>query len=326
MKKAAFIFLVIAAASLLGPRLAPWDFDSSPNPAALRALPPLTEVPYFVRLDGSLIPIAGRNRHEPTKIDRSWEIDGDIVRFASDYRRLSLPLEELRRDENGAPLIINRRFYLGTDGLGRDLLSRLLAGAPHSLGIGVGGVIGAGLIALLIGIGGGIREGLLDETLSRLTEGMLAIPRLMLLMALAGFFSRDPFTLAIMLALTGWPALARLIRAQTRSLVRADFIAAAHAAGTPRARVVLRHLLPGLLPTVLIGAALRVGPFVLMEASLSFLGLGVPSPSVSWGSIVSDGQSLLLDAWWISTIPGILLATTVWAINFAVPPAWREEC
>jgi peptide/nickel transport system permease protein len=301
----------VLTAGLLGPLLAPADPLASASPAALRLLPPGSRVPALVGSDGALLPLDARGPGS------AWRLDGDeiIARLRGGAER-RVPLAALARDAAGAPRLTTLRFPLGTDGFGRDLLSRIAAGARVSLAIGLAGILGAALLALAIGLAAGLAGGLVDALLSRAGDAVLSFPRIVLVMVLAAWLAPSAGVLAALLALTGWPALARLVRADARVAARSGLLAAARAAGAGPLRRALVHALPAVLPTLIVAAALRAGSYLLVEASLSFLGFGVPPPHPSWGNIIADGREVLLEAWWVSTLPGLALAAAVLAANY----------
>lgn len=301
----------VLAAGLLGPLVAPSDPLASASPAALRLLPPGSRVPALVGNDGALLPL------DAGAPGAAWRLDGDevVARLRGGTER-RVPLAALARDAAGAPRLTTLRFPLGTDGFGRDLLSRIAAGGGVSLAIGLAGILGAALLALAIGLAAGLGGGLADALLSRAGDAVLSFPRIVLVMVLAAWLAPSAGVLAALLALTGWPALARLVRADARVAARSGLLAAARAAGAGPLRRALVHALPAVLPTLIVAAALRAGSYLLVEASLSFLGFGVPPPHPSWGNIIADGREVLLDAWWVSTLPGLALAAAVLAANY----------
>lgn len=223
----------------------------------------------------------------------------------------------LRRGENqtiAASSVISlalRSHWLGTDTLGRDVLARLLHGGRVSLAIGSLSLV----VALILGIGAGMaagwRGGWTDTVLMRVVDGLLAIPMLFLLLLLAAVFRPSLPALVAVLAFSSWMGVARLVRGQVLSLKEREFILGARAIGAGPWRIALRHLLPNTLTPLSQDAALRLGDLILAEASLSFLGLGVQPPVPSWGNMVAEGQTMLLDAWWLTFIPGAAVALTV---------------
>jgi peptide/nickel transport system permease protein len=207
--------------------------------------------------------------------------------------------------------ITMRRFWLGTDTVGRDVLARLLTGARVSLAIG-----GLALIlALVVGIGAGLASGwvggVTDAVLMRIVDALLAIPMLFLLLFLAAVFRPSLIALVAVLGFSSWMGVARLVRAQVLSLKERDFILAARAIGASSWRIAFVHLLPNSLTPIAQDGALRLSDLILVEASLSFLGLGVQPPIPSWGNMVAEGQEVLANAWWLTFLPAALVALTV---------------
>lgn len=168
-----------------------------------------------------------------------------------------------------------------------------------------------------MGLVAGTLGGFVDGALMRFVDLLLAVPRLFLLLLLVSLYRPSLWTTVLVLGATGWMAPARLVRAQVLALRERDFVQAARAGGAPLARIALRHLLPGALVPLAAEATLRVGHTMLLEASLSFLGLGVPPPTPSWGAMIAEGRDRLFDAWWIATLPGLAIAATVVALSLA---------
>jgi peptide/nickel transport system permease protein len=181
--------------------------------------------------------------------------------------------------------------------------------------VGLLGALGAVALGTLLGTAAGLAGGRIDSLLMRLTDMALALPRLFLLLLLVALYGPSLLTTIVVLGATTWMTAARLVRAEILSIREREFVRAAVAAGASRPRIALRHVVPGLAAVILVEAALRFGNTLLLEASLSFLGLGVPPPAPSWGNLIADGRDHLLGAWWISTLPGIAIAATVITVN-----------
>ena len=175
---------------------------------------------------------------------------------------------------------------------------------------GIALVIGT-LVGLLAAVGGGWGETLLMG----LTDLMLSIPRLFLALMLVALHGPSLITTVVVLAFTTWMAAARLVRGEILAVRELEFVSAARAAGAPPLRIVTRHLLPAVVVPITVESTLRVGDTILLESTLSFLGLGVPAPVPSWGNLVADGRDSLLDAWWIATLPGLAIAATIIALH-----------
>ena len=204
---------------------------------------------------------------------------------------------------------------LGTDELGRDVLSRLLYGGRVSLMVGLLAVAVSCPLGVVIGLASGFFGGWIDRALMRLTDIQLAIPTILLAMALVTVLGPGVANLIITLSVTGWTIYARLIRGETLALRDRDFIEATRAAGAGQARIVFRHVLPNVVSPVIVVATFAVGSMVVLEATLSFLGIGVPLRVATWGSMLSSGRTYLKSAWWITAFPGLAIFVTVLAIN-----------
>ena len=206
---------------------------------------------------------------------------------------------------------------LGTDHFARDVLSRMLYGARVSLSIGFVAVGISITIGTLMGAVAGFLGGWVDTVAMRLVDIVISFPRLVLLITIIAFFQPSIFLIVAVLGLTQWPSTARLVRGEVLSLRERDFIRAGKALGYSRARLILRHLIPNTLAPVIVAATLGIGETIVLEAGLSFLGLGVQPPTPSWGTMVADGRNNLLGAWWISTFPGLAIVLTVLSFNLA---------
>jgi peptide/nickel transport system permease protein len=206
------------------------------------------------------------------------------------------------------------RHWLGTDDLGRDVLSGVVHGARVSLLVGLIAAGTAGVLGTLIGLTAGFYGRLIDDLLMRLTEVVQVAPRFFLAVLVAALFGPSLWYLALLLGLTFWPVTARLLRAQVLSLREREYVLAARLAGATNGRILIRHVLPNALSLVIITAALQVGTAILVEASLSFLGLGDRS-HISWGYMLNNAQPFLRTAWWMSVGPGAALALTVLGTN-----------
>ncbi len=208
------------------------------------------------------------------------------------------------------------RYVLGTDARGRDLLSRLLYGARISLFIGFVAMFVAITLGVIFGSLAGYMGGWVDTVIMRLVDILLAFPRLLLLLLIVSIYEgAGIFTVIAILGATGWMGVSRLVRAEFLRIKELDYSHAARAFGYGRNRIMFRHLLPNSLAPVIVNATLLVGNTILVEAALSFLGFGVQPPDASWGNIISDGKDYLEQAWWICTIPGLLIVLAVVCIN-----------
>ena len=207
-------------------------------------------------------------------------------------------------------------FPLGTDHLSRDVFSRIMYGARISLSIGFVAVGISVTIGTLLGAVSGYLGGWVDAVVMRFVDMVIAFPPLVLLISIVALFdSRSIFLIMAILGFTQWPGTARLVRGEVLSLREREFIEAARALGFSRRRIILRHVIPNVLAPVIVAATLGIGNVIVLEAGLSFLGLGVNPPTPSWGSMVADGRAHQLDAWWISTFPGLAIVLTVVAFN-----------
>jgi peptide/nickel transport system permease protein len=215
----------------------------------------------------------------------------------------------------GAPLPPSAKFWLGTDNLGRDLLSRMIYGARNSLIIGLLANGAAVLIGTTLGVVAGYLGGLVGAGLMRLTDMVMAFPALLLATALAAIIGPSIGIVAAVIAMVNWVQIARVIYTETTTLAQRDYIEAARALGAGTPRILIRHLIPHLLPTVLVYATLGIATTVLLEAMLSYLGVGVQPPDPSWGGIVFESQSYFINAPWLVFFPGIAIILMALSFN-----------
>jgi peptide/nickel transport system permease protein len=215
----------------------------------------------------------------------------------------------------GTPLPPNEKYWLGTDLLGRDLLSRLLFGGRNSLLIGLLANGASLLIGTLLGVVAGYFQGRAGNAIMRFTDLMMAIPALLLAIALAAILERSVWIVALVIALVNWVQVARVVYTETVGLAARDFVRAAQALGARPMGVLVRHILPHLLPTLLVYGTLGISTTVMLEAMLSFLGVGVQPPNPSWGGIIFDSQSYLMNAPWLVIFPGSLILAVALSFN-----------
>jgi peptide/nickel transport system permease protein len=215
----------------------------------------------------------------------------------------------------GAPLPPNGHYLLGTDLLGRDLLSRLIFGAQTSLLIGVVANGIAVLIGATVGIVAGYFRGLVGAVLMRFTDLMMAFPALLLAIVLAATFKPSLWIVALVIAMVNWVQIARVIFTETRSLTERDFVVAERSLGASSVRILTRHILPHLVPTLLVYSTLGISTTVLLEATLSYLGVGVQPPTPSWGNIIFENQTYFSSAPWLVFIPGAAIIVLALAFN-----------
>jgi peptide/nickel transport system permease protein len=243
------------------------------------------------------------------------------------------PTQQFRREglsAVGEPLPPNSMFWLGTDGLGRDVFSRLLWGARISLAIGIAATTIVMIAALAVGGTAGFAGAGLDFALMRFVDLMISIPQFFVMLLLVVILQPGAWVVVLVVSLFGWPYPARVFRSQILSIREADFVLAARSLGVPERRIFLRHVLPHLLPLVTIYFALSMPGVIFAEASLSFLGLGVPPPTPAWGSMIQDGMEYYRAAPWLVLFPGLAITLTVVSFNLvasglreAMDPAQR---
>ncbi|MCS7164581.1 MAG: ABC transporter permease [Thermodesulfovibrio sp.] len=227
----------------------------------------------------------------------------------------------------------SKEHPFGTDELGRDVLSRVIYGAKVSLKVGFLAMGIAILTGTILGALAGYYGGLIDSIIMRVVDVMLSFPTLFLILAVVAFLEPSIYIIMIVIGLTGWMDVARLVRAEVLSLKEREFVLAARAIGASSFRIIFRHILPNAIYPVIVAATFSVGGAILIESGLSFLGLGVQPPEPSWGGILSIGKDYITVAWWLSLFPGIAIFLTVLSFNLVGealrdatdPRHWTED-
>ncbi len=207
-------------------------------------------------------------------------------------------------------------YILGADALGRGLLSRIIFGARVSLTLAAVAIVIGTVVGTALGLTAGYFGGIVDELIMRITDIATAIPYLLLALIIVVVFGQKFYVIVGVLALASWPGIVRLVRGQALQIKTLDYVALAKVAGASTPRIMIKHILPGVTNTLVVATTLQVGSIILAEAILSFLGAGVPPPTPSWGSMISDGRDYLGSAWWVAFFPGIAIVLTVLAFNF----------
>jgi peptide/nickel transport system permease protein len=228
------------------------------------------------------------------------------------------PIDQTLRDKLLPPFWVeggSLKYVLGTDAFGRDILSRLIYGARVSLLVAALALTAGGGVGLTIGIVAGYFGGLVDNVLMRLVDAAFTFPAILFALLLAVTMGQGLGTLVLAISLLLWASFARVIRGEVLTLKQRDFIALAKVRGCSSARIMLTHILPNVLNTFMVLVTLNIGVVIIAEASLSFLGAGIPPPTPTWGLMVSDGRGRIYEAWWVSLIPGIAITLLVLSVN-----------
>jgi peptide/nickel transport system permease protein len=270
---------------------------------------------------GEGVPARRRGRRGRTVAGAvGWTLVGIIVVVAVTAPLVS-PHDPLQQDlerRAAAPTLHGLRpggHPLGNDQLGRDILSRLIYGSRVSLGVGVVAVALGGTVGVGLGIMAGYFGGWADRVIMRIADIQLAFPFILLAMAIIAVAGPGLAKLIVILALSGWVTYARVVRSEVLSVREREFVQAARAIGLRDGRIMLRHVLPNVAAPVIVVATLELARVVILEAALSFLGLGVQPPTPSWGRMLADGRDFLATAWWISTFPGLAIMALVLGVN-----------
>jgi len=206
-------------------------------------------------------------------------------------------------------------FPLGTDRLGRDILSRTIHGAKYAASISIVGILLGTVLGSFLGLLAGYFRGWVDKVIMRVVDVSFALPSVLLALALAAAFGSSFEGVIFVVAFVLWSYFARQVRGEVLTLRERDFVARARVAGASHSRIIFRHILPNVMNTIIVLATLQIGVVIILEASLSFLGIGIPRPTPAWGLLVADGRALVVSAWWVSLFPGLAILLTVLSVN-----------
>ncbi|MDT9717432.1 ABC transporter permease [Paenibacillus sp. ClWae2A] len=207
-------------------------------------------------------------------------------------------------------------YWLGTDNLGRDMWSRIVYGARVSLIVGMGAVIVSGIIGAILGLVSGFYGKWLDAVIMRVGDAFMAIPTILFMLVVMAIVGPGITTLIFVIGITNWVPFTRVVRSEVLSIKERDFVHAARSIGAKNGRLILKHILPNILSSFIVICGMNVGTTIIMEASLSFLGLGIKPPDVSWGGMLSDGRQYVATSWWVATFPGLAITFTVLGVIF----------
>jgi peptide/nickel transport system permease protein len=207
------------------------------------------------------------------------------------------------------------RHILGTDTLGRDVLTRIVFGSRVTLIVGFLSVVFSGLFGCTLGLVAGYFGGWLDVIITRITDIQLSFPFILLALTISALFGDGLWNVTLSLAIAGWPVYVRVVRGGVLSIKERDFTTAARGLGSSSGRILLRHILPNIVGSIVVVATLQVSQFVIAEATVSFLGFGVQPPTPAWGTMLSEGRTYLYVAWWVTVFPGLALVLTALSMN-----------
>ena len=221
-------------------------------------------------------------------------------------KRLLPPLGQAGADPN---------YLLGTDQLGRDIVSRLIYGARISIVVSVSAVVFSAFLGTIIGLFSGFYGGKIDSVFMRLADVQLAFPFILLAIAIIAVLGPNLQNIIIVMGITGWVIYARVVRAEVLSLREKEYVMAVRALGGSNGRIIFNHLLPNVVPPIIVIITLEMARMIIMEAALSFLGLGIQPPTPTWGGMLADGRVYLVTSWWLATFPGLVIMLVVLGIN-----------
>ena len=278
-----------------------------------KALPVVVRKPAELRIP--MVPGAGRGRRFMMAQLCVAGIIAILLVAASLFPQVFAPYDPAGISLSNVLKLPTSAHPFGTDQLGRDILSRVIHGTQVSLFVAFWAVLLAGVGGGLLGVAAGYLGGVVDSVVMRLADIQLALPAVILAMVLVGAIGFSIFNLIVVLSLANWARFARVTRSEALSLRQRDFVLLAKLAGASRLRIMLRHIVPNVINTFIVLATLDVGIIIILEATLSFLGLGVQPPTPSWGALIADGRGYLETAWWICAFPGFVLMIAVLSAN-----------
>lgn len=209
-----------------------------------------------------------------------------------------------------------KEHWLGTDNLGRDMWSRIVYGSRVSLIVGVGAVLVSGIIGAVLGSLSGFYGKWIDAVIMRVADAFMAIPTILFMLVVMAVVGPGITTLIFVIGVTNWVSYTRVVRGEVLSIKERDFVKAAKAVGAKNGRIIMKHILPNILSSFIVISGMNVATTIIMEASLSFLGLGIKPPDVSWGGMLSDGRQYVATSWWVATFPGLAITVTVLGVIF----------
>ncbi|MGE4596540.1 MAG: ABC transporter permease [Methylophilaceae bacterium] len=238
-----------------------------------------------------------------------------VILFLALVAPIITPYDPNHIDVNSILLAPSSKYWMGTDGLGRDVFSRMLFGAQISLLVGFVAVGISTVIGIILGSIAGFYRGWIDSVIMRFVDIMLSIPTFFLILAVIAFLTPSIWNIMIVIGLTSWMGVTRLVRAEFLSLRKREYVLASEMMGASDIKIIINHLLPNSMTPIIVSSVLGIASAVLIESGLSFLGLGVQAPTASWGNILTDGKEYIQFAWWLSLFPGLAILITVLGYN-----------